>query len=288
MSKELAVQYGLDQVPDYLKGVEVKSDFGLDQGDFKVPLIKLLQGQSPEVSSGQPGAKPGEFWHTGAKKSLGSSFVFIPAHIGKKVILYEPTKSGTGGRILAYSKDSLKWDTGGNSEFTVNIKTSPKPIVWKTGKDVHSSGLLGWGSSDPANEKSAPAAMLIYNYVCVLCDPNNKNAVIKELTPTMFGVYKTAIPSAQELNTQFLLLRGPSQKIAPPPSVYVQASAKSKTKDGTTWTIPVFTPVGRVMDVAVYKDACMLGEQYASYNADFSEVIAESDTAVVLDDKIAY
>jgi len=284
MSKELTVKDSLEEMPDYLKGVSQTSNFGLDQSDFKVPLVKLLQAQSPECVSGQPGAKAGEFWHTGAKKSLGTSFTFIPAHIGKKVILYEPTKSGTGGRILAYSKDSLEWDSGANSSFTVNVKGAAKPIIWKTGKDVHSSGLLGWGSSNPDDEKSAPAAMLIYSYICMLLGDDGK--VLNELSPAVFGVYKTAIPSAQELNTQFLMLRGPGQKVAPPPSVIVKASVKHKSKDGINWTIPVFQPVGRVKDAAIYKDACQLGEQYATYQADFTEVVQESGP--VVDDKIPF
>jgi hypothetical protein len=288
MSKELAVQNTIDSVPDYLKGQSINDSFGLEQSDFKVPLIKLLQPLSPECAS-MPEAKAGQFWHTGAKKNLGTSFDFIPAHIGKKVILYEPTKSGTGGRILAYSRDSIHWDSGANSEFTVNVKGAAKPVTWKTGKDVRTSGLLGWGSSNPDDEKSAPAAMLIYSYVCLLVDSANKDTVINELSPVVFGVYKTGLPSAQDLNTQFLMLRGPGQKIAPPPSVIVRCSVKTKTKDGLSWTIPVFNPVGRVKSEQVYKDACQLGAQYATYQADLTEVIAESEaTSPVVEDYIKY
>src|SRR5688572_12705714 len=137
---------------------------GLTKEDFKIPEIKLMQGQSPEMLAYGDVAKVGEFFHTGMMKSLGKSFRSVVCVVKKRVILWRP-KTDQGGGILAISDDSVNWKSGANQTFSVMRKGAKKPVIWKTGPNVIASGLLNFGSADPEDEKSPPAAIEYFEYI---------------------------------------------------------------------------------------------------------------------------
>lgn len=254
----------LSQLPDYLKGDERTGIETLGQGDFKIPRIKLLQALSPEIKTFQGKAIPGEFWHSGLNISLGNEFTFVPAIAGKKVILFNPRSNGGG--ILAFSRDAIKWQTGGNEKHSVNkiFKGQKDAIIWDTKRDVSSSGLLEWGSSIPDNSNSQPAATLIYEYLCYLPDMPN-------LSPCVMGLAKTALPNARQFNTALLMLHKPTASIA------VRCFADEENEGENSWWVPAFEPKGFVSK-EVFEAAKTLGDQHSAYQADYDVADVEDAT----------
>lgn len=259
----------LVEVPDYLKGNEKLGTETLGKGDFKIPRIKLLQPLSPEVRSFQGKAIPGEFWHGGANISLGSEFLFVPCVVSKRVVLWRPRDDGNGG-IMAFSRDGKKWDSGANKEFDVTLKGDVK-VKWKTGKDPVSSGLMEFGSSNPKNEQSAPAATLAYEYLVYLIDK-------PEVGPAVFGVQRTGINNAKALNSHLILTRKPL------PCHAIRCFADEEQKGRDVWHVPAFDPAGFVKQ-EVYK----VTSEWADKYSDFVAELEQEDTEVEkVNDEVAY
>jgi len=269
MGSEVAVSNNsemipLDQVPDYLKGNERTGLEALGAGDYKVPRVVMLQALNPECRAFPGKAIPGNFWHTGANISLGNKFKMIAAIASKKVILFKPRWEGGG--ILAISNDAVKWDSGGNKSFTVKpVDRSEKTVVYNTGRDVASSGLAKWGSSNPEVENSPPAATLIYEYLIYLPDYPN-------LSPCLMGMSKTALPEAKALNTSYMMLKRPMS------SVFVEITAKEVTENNNTWYVPTGRSIGFALP-NVYSMVDNMGKQYANYQADYSEDVLPTNAA---------
>lgn len=267
----------LSDVPDYLRDTTSTGMESLDTGDFKIPRIKLLQPLSPEIRQNPGVAIPGQFWHTAAGLSLGSEFTFVPAIATKRVILFEPRDTMSGG-ILAFSKDGKKWDTGGNQKFEVLVKGKGK-VIWNTRENVATSRLCEFGTSNPDDPRSAPAATYFYEYLCFLPEA-------PELSPCLLGCYKTALNSAKNLNSTLLMLRKPIMSIA------VNCKATEMQDGNNVWHIPTFKAAGYVSQ-DVYNHAKELGEKYKDYAIDYTQEDAAENTKpkdpnMKLDDSIPF
>jgi len=173
----------VDAVPDYLadysgEGVENTSDLAV------VPRVKLLQALSPEVSEGDE--KGGNFYHTIAEQSMGKEVQMVPLLVTKSVVLWRPRKDGGG--ILARADDGVRWDRP-NQQFEVKLDTG-KSVVWDTGASVQASGLSSFGSSDPDDDNSKPAATLNINVVSWFPDHPELSPAIVSLSKASLGVGK--------------------------------------------------------------------------------------------------
>ncbi len=153
-----------NQVPAYLLDNNYANDDNFDQSDVVIPKIKLLQGLSGECEQFD-NAKPGNFWHTGLDLDLGDEIEFIIADRNKKYLLAKPLNDG--GDILARSDDAETWDKTGRWE--VKLKGVKKPVIWEIDDtNVVKSGMADWGTSNPEDEDSPPAATLFYDYLVYL------------------------------------------------------------------------------------------------------------------------
>lgn len=126
--------------------------------DMIVPRLKLLQGLSPEVKENPRKYIQGEFYHTILADMLGETIRVVPLQIMRTIELWAPRDSNEG--LLARSMDGMHWDKP-HQEFTVRLKSGRKAI-WKTKGSVGESGLAEFGTSEPGNPKSPPAASLTY------------------------------------------------------------------------------------------------------------------------------
>lgn len=153
------------ELPAYLQGVDMsKEDDNFDSSDIVIPRIKLLQGLSTEIEQYEH-AKIGNFWHTGLDMDLGNKITFIVADRRKKFLLSAPLADGQG--ILARADDAMNWDRVG--EWQVKLKGVKKPVDWIiSNTNVEKSGLTKWGTSNPDDEDSPPAATLFYDYLVFL------------------------------------------------------------------------------------------------------------------------
>jgi hypothetical protein len=272
MANELQIQSDAG-IPSYLTGKETSGLEALGREDFKVQRIKLLQPLSPEVRAYQGKALPSNFWHTGANLDLGDEFLATPIIVNKKVILFAPRDVGNDEGILAISMDGKNWSSGANQTFEVRLNKGDKELVkWSTGKDVVTSGLTKFGSSNPFDNNSQPAATLFYEYLFYIVER-------PELSPAVLSVFRTGIPYAQSFNTYLASRRIPINCNT------IKVFSKEETKGKNIWHVTRFEPAGNAPQ-SVFQITEDLKNRYANYEVDISRDDVEAESAAVQADDI--
>lgn len=172
---DVALAKDTSSLPAYLQDTSFRNEDNFDASDVVIPRIKLLQGTSPELETHDE-AKKGLFWHSGMDVPLGTELKFIVADRRKKYLLSAPLNDGQG--VLARADDAKTWNTLG--KWQVSLKNIKEPVTWEIkDKDVIKSGLTQWGTMNPNDEDSPPAATLFYDYLVYLPDhPDLGMAVI--------------------------------------------------------------------------------------------------------------
>lgn len=190
---EAAISQSQPGYLDQYKGQANQDNF--DSSDVVMPRIKLLQGLSKEVETFDA-AKAGLFWHTGFDVSLGDTVKFVVCARKKKFLLTAPIDDGQG--VLARADDFITWDRLGR--WDIKIKGKKKPVQWEiTDANVEKSGLANWGTYDPEDEDSPPAATLFYEYLVLLPDH-------LDLGPVMLSLARSQIKKAKKgLNDKIAL-----------------------------------------------------------------------------------
>lgn len=190
-TKNELANVGASSVPAHLQNTGRGSHLqGMDSDDFIVPRIKLLQGISPEVEAFDE-AKSGEFWLNVLDISLGDRIRFIPINNRKRYLLLPPIGDDRG--VLARADDGVNWNTLG--EWSVKLKNVRQPVVWKIEDlNVRRSGLAAFGTSNPDDPDSNPAATLFYEYLVWLPD------VAELKTPVLLSLARSQAKKARDLN----------------------------------------------------------------------------------------
>lgn len=270
-STTVAEYHSFDSLPDYLKDEQAGTGIeNLDKSDYRTPRIILLQGLSPQVQSFPETARVGQFWHTGMNVSLGESFNFVPLIARKRVVLFRP-RGDQGGGMLAFSSDARKWDSGGNTAHSVKLKGRKDPVIWNTGKDVISSRLTEWGTSNPDEPNSPPAANVTYEYLIYLPER-------PELSPCVMLVTKTGLTYAKGFNTSLLTFKNAGKPIQ---SMVVKCFPEAESNEDGEWTVPNYKPVG-IVSKETYAITKALAEQYSDYKVEYTQ--DEVDTTTVKDE----
>lgn len=170
-------------VPAYLQGTNGGSSLaGIGRDDIALPSIRLLQSTSEQPRSFDD-ARPGIFWHTGFDMPLGTSLDFIICANRKKYMLMAPINDTRG--VLARAEDGVNW-VPPRGEFEVKLKGVKNPIKWKLAPTVAESGLAEYGSSNPDDPDSPPAAVLMYEHLVILPE-------FPELGPAFFTQARSQI-----------------------------------------------------------------------------------------------
>lgn len=151
-----------------MQGLEKASD-EFDNEDLIIPRVALLQGISPAVMAGE--AANGHFWHTIMEEDLGDVLRVVPILYRKQYTLWNPLHMGGG--VIARASDGKHWDT----DFDVQVapyKDFPKKLVRYTAKKGDAVGrgvgLGAFGSADPENPDSQPAATLSHVFMMMSLD----------------------------------------------------------------------------------------------------------------------
>lgn len=160
-------------VPDFMKEDGGLGTENLDTNDLEIPRLILLQSLSPQVTEGDE--KAGSFFHTILEESLvgkNEPLRIVPLYAEIRYMLWKPRWEGGG--ILARAElgedGDHHWNPA-NTKFTVKpSKDRPDTVVWETTDTVRSSGLDQFGSSNPSDPNSQPAAVKMHNFVVVLPD----------------------------------------------------------------------------------------------------------------------
>lgn len=206
----------------------------LGAGDVEVPRVKLIQKLSPELDE-QNNLKPGEFFHTLAEKSFGKSVRVTPIYVDQRYILWRPRE--TGGGILARADDGIHWSPP-NGEFGVKLKGGAE-VTWRTAPTVVASGLDKWGSSNPADPNSPPAATRMYNMVVTFPDE-------PDLPPAVITLQRAAIKVARRFIGKMKITRAPSFGL-----IFNMSSTEDESPAGKFYNYQ-FNSEGMVQDKATY------------------------------------
>lgn len=173
-------------VPAFMQGAE-KGMGDVDAEDLIIPRVALMQGISPPVMAGQ--VEQAHFWHTIMEEDLGTSLRIVPILRRKQYTLWMPLHSGGG--IIARASDGRHWD----SDFDVQVapyKDFPKRMVRYTAKagDLvgREHGLGKWGSADPENPDSGPAATVSHVFLVRAIDHMDLGPFIVYLQRSSEGV----------------------------------------------------------------------------------------------------
>jgi len=184
--------------PSYLAGSKAGSQLaGIDQSDVALPSIRLLQAVSEAVSTFDE-ASPGIFWHTGFDMPLGSKIDFIICANRKKYMLMAPMTDGRG--VLARADDGVHWSPSEGS-FEVKLKNIKKPVVWNLKPTVEESGLANYGTFNPDDPDSPPAAVLMYEHLVILPD-------FPDLGPAFFTFARSQIKKVRRELYPKIMLHG--------------------------------------------------------------------------------
>ena len=203
--------------------------------DMEIPALKLLQGLSPEVKANHE-LRAGNFYHSILEQDLGEELQAVVLLVHHSVILRTPKNvRGVDSQVLARSADGINWDKP-NQRFEVQLPHGGK-TEWFTGRDVQASGLLDWGSSDPKNRNSTPAAQHVYTVIMRLLEPQIEG-------PVIYTGSVTANRKIMQLNSK-IDLRAAS---GTPPlrQIYKVWPEERQGGAGISWFVPNFTAAGEL------------------------------------------
>lgn len=249
-ASKIALQEDLSNLPDFMRDDIGKGTEGIGMEDMDTPRIKLMQGLSPELES-KSFLRIGHFYHTANDVSLGASFRAVAVYRDDRYILWKPRDMGGG--ILARADDGVHWQPANRTfEVTLDKKDGGAKVQWTTAETVGQSGLAEWGSQDPNNPDSQPAATLMYNFVLAFPDH-------PEYIPAVMSFQRTSIKAAKKLNAKLKTVRTPMFGL-----VLQFDSFKDKNAKGQEFQNIRTSAVGLVTDEALYK-------AYRDMNVGFSE-----------------
>lgn len=195
-----ALSMSQSQLPAFMRGKAGQGLVNITQADVEIPRLVLTQALSKHVESHD--IKPGDFFHLVAEQSLGNALRVTILYADINYILWKPREDGGG--ILARTLDGTHW-VPANTEFEVNIpvtKTKTKKVTWKTANTVPQSGLADWGSFDPEDSASQPAATKMYNCVVYVHDH-------PEMSPCVVTLQRSSIKIARKLMAKLKIAQAP-------------------------------------------------------------------------------
>ena len=162
-------------VSEFLRKQSTGASFGnIDASDLKPPQLKLLAGQSPEVTDGIPDARPGNFWITILNQNLGPSVTGSPILLRKTYQVWAPKAPGSDQKgPLAVASDGINWDVP-NQSFDIKFPGNSRTYVWKLGRTVVEAGAHKFGSSQEDDKSSKPIATLTYDVLWLIDLPNGQ------------------------------------------------------------------------------------------------------------------
>lgn len=202
-SRQDIANYGnTDQLPDYMRKYADQGKEAIGRDDVETPRLKLMQGTSKELNA-YDDLRPGDFFHTAGEVIFKAAEPFrtVLLYLDRRYILWRPLEDGGG--ILARADDGVHWSPAqGSFDVTLDRKDGGAKVNWKVAPTVQQSGLANWGTMDPNNPNSPPAATLMYNFVLAFPD-------MPDLMPAVFTFQRSAVKRAKRLNAKIKSSRGP-------------------------------------------------------------------------------
>ena len=271
---EVAVM-GREQVPDFMRsdtgglGTE-----GLSQNALSPPRLKLAQAISPEIDI-IPDLKAGEYFNSVTEAVYGSKVRIISCFMTESYLLFEPRVPGNNGGLIARANDGIHWDPP-NGVFEVVIDKKGTKVTWKTADTVSKSGLAAWGSFDPSDKKSGPAAVHSLNSIILLPDQLDDG-------PMAMSFVRSGLKIGKKFAGNLKMSRAPSFG-----RIFELTSLKVAGPSGDYYE-PRVKAAGLVTSEDLYKESraiyLMAKERGVEVNLDDSERTNEDHTSAGANDK---
>lgn len=225
-----------DALPDFMKDHIGLGTENISAASVETPRIKLLQKISPELETYND-LKAGDFFHTIMEQSIGTEVRVCPIWTDERYILWRPQE--TGGGILARADDGIHWSPA-PAEFNVKLKSGVE-VVWRTTPTVAASGLDKWGSSNPADPDSPPAATKMFNMVVTFPD-------IPDLPPAVVTLQRSSVTVGKKFMGKLKITRAPSFGL-----IFKMKGIPDKNKAGQSFLNYSFIGDGNVTDKSFYE-----------------------------------
>lgn len=218
--------------------------------DLEVPRLKLIQGTSKELNDYND-LRPGHFFHTTAEEIFDEPFKAVPIFVTRTYLLWRPLEDGGG--ILARADDGIHWSPG-EGEFSVKLdrKDGGKEVTWHLAPTVQQSGLANWGTLNPEDKNSPPAATLMYNYLLAFPDH-------PELMPAVYTFQRSGIKAGRSFNTKIKTMRTPLFG-----SMFEFRAVEQQNKANQTFFNVSVLSAGVVQDEDAYMQFRALHEQFSN------------------------
>lgn len=191
----------LAAVPAFMRQDIDAGKENIGREDMEIPRMILVQGTHTDLLRDYNDLRPGHFFHPAAEYIFDEPFRGVVIHMDRRYILWRPLEDGGG--ILARSDDAVHWSPG-SGEFTVKLdkKDGGHTVTWKMAKTVQQSGLANWGTMNPADSNSPPAATLMLNYLLAFPD-------YPDLLPAVLTFQRSGIREGRRFNTKIKTVRTP-------------------------------------------------------------------------------
>lgn len=175
----------------------------ISREDLDTPRLKLIQGISPELQEFDD-LRAGNFLHTASEFIFNEPFEAVPVFMDKRYILWRPRDSGGG--ILARADDFVHWAPS-HGKFTVQLDKvqGGDTVTWELAPTVEDSGLANWGTMNPNDPNSPPAATLMYSYVLAFPD-------MPDLIPAVLTFQRSSIKQGRRFNNKIKMLTSKPQE----------------------------------------------------------------------------
>jgi hypothetical protein len=225
-----------------------------DMSDMEIPALKLLQGMSPEVLSQTSKLRAGMWYHSILELDLGPEIeeVVVQMVMKEAIVRSPPLGRNMETFVVFRSADGIHWDRP-NTRVEVQFDNGKK-VEWYSGRDVQSSGLLEFGSSDPSDPKSKPAGQMTYPIIMRILKPAIPGMVIYR--PSFM-----ANKSVKRLNTRR------DMRPEPPLRQVYTLKAIEQSAPGRLWYVPEFSSNGELRDERIYAELRQQTERLAASTA---------------------
>lgn len=169
--------------------------------DIEIPRLVLIQALSPQLEEYNK-LRPGNFFHSGAEHIFAEPFRAVPIYYERRFMLWRPRDDGGG--ILARSDDGVHWSPP-DTEFNVKLdkKDGGQNVTWATSNTVEASGLAEWGSTNPKDPRSPPAATKMLSFLLGFPDHH------PELGPAALTFQRSSIKVGRKFLTKIKTIRAP-------------------------------------------------------------------------------
>lgn len=198
--RETGVSGASANLPAHMRDDVGMGKENIGQADMDIPRLKLMQGLSKELTL-YDDLKTGNFFHTATEAIFDQPFRVVPIFMDKQYILWRPLEDGGG--ILARAPDGVHWQPGaGSFDVKLDRKDGGNKVTWKLARTVQESGLANWGTMNPEDNNSPPAATLMYNFLLAFPDD-------PEQLPAVLTFQRSSIKIGRKFMTKLKTVRTP-------------------------------------------------------------------------------